>query len=154
MAKRLKNISKRSALMDISIKYNNDNIKFNLYEELMISESKINEEIMNQPSYFGFLSVLAVRLKRVMDDKASVRDRIFGELFSEYKEDIDPNTHRPLSNDVAEAKTLSEPSYIQALKEFSQAEENYGIIKACVDSFTQRSHLIQSLSANIRKESF
>jgi hypothetical protein len=152
MSKRLKQIAKRSNLMNISIQYGNDKIKFNLFEELTIDEVKLNDEIKSQPSYYGFLSVLMVRLKKKLDDKLAIKERIFAELFTDFKDEIDSNTNRPFSNDVAEAMAIAEESYQQALKEHIKAEEEYGLIKACVDSFTQRSHLIQSLSANVRKE--
>ena len=151
MSKRLKILAKNSSLTNISIQYGKEKIKFNLYEELIVNESRINEELKNQPSYYGFLSLLAVKLKRSMGDKKAELEKIKAELFIEFKGDIDKSTGRPYSNDMAEALVAQEEDYQNALKEFQKAEEDFGIIKACVDSFTQRSHLVQSLSANIRK---
>lgn len=151
MTKKLKILAKRSTLMDVSIQYGKEKIKFNLFEELQVDEGRINDELKNQPSYYGFLSILMVRLKRSMDDKKSVLDKITKDLFIDFKEGIDKSTGRPYSNDMAEALVAQEEDYQNALKEFQKAEEDFGIIKACVDSFTQRSHLVQSLSANIRK---
>ena len=149
--KKIKSLAKRSSLMDVSIQYGKDKIKFNLFEELQVDEARINDELKNQPSYYGFLSILAVKLKRSMDDKKSQLLKVEKELFIEYKEDVDKATGRPYSNDMAEALVIQEEDYQTALKEYLKAEEDYGIIKACVDAFTQRSHLVQSLSANIRK---
>lgn len=148
---KIKKIASRSSIMDISIKYGKDVVKFNLFEELVVDENKLNDELKNQPSYYGFLAMLMAKLKRVMEDKKAELNKIEKELFLEYKEDKDPHTGRPYSNDMAEASIVSEPDYIKALDNYNKAEEDYNIVKACVDAFTQRSHLIQTISANMRK---
>lgn len=151
MSKRLKILAKNSSLTNISIQYGREKIKFNLYEELIVNESRINEELKNQPSYYGFLSLLAVKLKRSMSDKKAELEKIKAELFIEFKEDIDKSTGRPYSNDLAESLVIQEEAYNEALNNFLKAEEEYELIQACVNSFIQRSHLLQSLSANTRK---
>ena len=76
MSKRLKILAKNSSLTNISIQYGKEKIKFNLYEELIVNESRINEELKNQPSYYGFLSLLAVKLKRSMGDKKAELEKM------------------------------------------------------------------------------
>lgn len=149
--KKLQKLARKSNLMDIAIQYGKDKINFNLYEELVVNENRINEELKHQPSYYGFLAILLARLKRTMEDKRATLERVSKELFVSYKEEVDTNTGRPYSNDLAESMVVSEPAYIEALSEFSSAEEDHNVIKACVDAFTQRSHLVQTLSANMRK---
>ena len=80
MSKRLKILAKNSSLTNISIQYGKEKIKFNLYEELIVNESRINEELKNQPSYYGFLSLLAVKLKRSMGDKKAELEKIKAEM--------------------------------------------------------------------------
>ena len=151
MSKKLKILAKKSSLMDISIQYGTEKIKFNLFEELIINESRINDELKNQPSYYGFLSLLLVKLKKAMDESKAELEKIKAELFIEFKGDMDKATGRPYSNDLAESLVVQEELYIKALQKYLKAEENYGLINASVNSFTQRSHLLQSLAANTRK---
>ena len=47
MSKRLKILAKNSSLTNISIQYGKEKIKFNLYEELIVNESRINEKLKN-----------------------------------------------------------------------------------------------------------
>ena len=151
MGKKLKLLARKSNLMDISIKYGKERIRFNLFEELQIDDTNVNNELKNQPTHYGFLSLLMVKMKREMDEKKSDLDKCYKSLFISYKEVTDRYTGKPNSNDVAEALAVQDGSYQIALFAYQQAEDNYGVIKACVEAFTQRSHLVQSLSANIRK---
>lgn len=137
--------------MDVSIKYGKDRIRFNLYEELMVNENRINEEIANQPTHYAFLSMLLVKLKRSMLDKKAQLDKIEKKLFLEFKQEIDRSTGRPFSNDMAESSVVQTSSYKEALDSYLKAEEDHDTIKVAVESFSQRTSLIQTLSANIRK---
>ena len=102
MSKRLKILAKNSSLTNISIQYGKEKIKFNLYEELIVNESRINEELKNQPSYYGFLSLLAVKLKRSMGDKKAELEKIKAELFIEKISEIleNPNIYDEMSNNA------------------------------------------------------
>lgn len=152
MARKIKRIAKNSTLMDIEIIYNNDKIKFNLAEELSISESRINLEITDQPTHQGFLNVLVAKLKGILEDAIRKEEKKKAQVFLSWKEERDSNTGRPYSNDIAEAHTLSDSDYQIVLKRRIKAEEDYLTIKACVDAFNQRSSLIQTIAANKRKE--
>lgn len=148
----LKKLSSTTGIMDIKIKYGKDKISFNLYEELVVDENKINEELKTQPSYFGFLTLLMVKLERLRNDKKAELGKTYATLFIYYKDKLDPNTQRPYNNDVTESLVITNKKYKEALENFNKADENYNLIKGCVDAFNQRSHLIQSLSANVRTE--
>lgn len=138
--------------MDISIKYGDEKINFNLFEELIINENKINEEIKEQPSYYGFLLILKSKLERLKNDKQASVDKLFAELYVNYKSKVDSNTNRPYANDYVEAKINRNKEYIKANQAVNKAIENLSIVNACVEAFNQRSYLLQSLSANVRKE--
>jgi len=151
MGKNLLNIISKSELMNISITYQNEKINFNLFEELSISEGKINQEIKDQPSYQGFLGVLLTHLdKKHSDEKQSLKN-IHGKYFEMYKNKKDEATGRPLSNDRVDAKILEKDKYIKQLARVNKAKFEIGLIETCVNSFNSRKDLIQSLSANVRK---
>lgn len=152
MKKKLAKLSRISSIMDISLKYGDEVIKFNLNDELKIDEAKINYELKTQPSYYGFLSLLEKRLERVEADKKAELVKVESELLIEVKTETDPLTNRPYNNDVAEAMVKSNKDYQKALKDYNQAVENKGVLQSCVRSFDQRSYLLQTLSANVRDE--
>jgi len=152
MKKKLKRIIKRSPITDVSINYGGDKIKFNLVDELKIVQQNINDELKEQPSYTGFLGLLLVKLNTIKLDREAQLIKTENELFIEFKEDVDPNTSKPYSNDLAMSYARSEDAYQEALKEYHKALENHDIIEKCVNSFNSRAFLIQTLSANTRDE--
>lgn len=138
--------------MNIRIKYGDELFKFNLYEELVINENKINNELKQQPSYYGFMGLLLIKLQRSKDDAEAEVNKKEAMLFVKYKTELDPLTNRPYSKDLTEALVIDNDEYQQALKVFNKVKESVGIISMCLKSFEQRSHLLQSLSANRRNE--
>lgn len=152
MGKNISKLIEKTSLMDINIRYGKDKIKFNLFEELQINERKINREIKEQPSYFGFLSLLLVKLEKVRDDKKATLENTHSRLYLKYKKQIDPNTNRVYSKESAEALVSINKDFQKSVEDYNRSKENFGIIKTCVDSFSTRGYLIQTLSANVRKE--
>ncbi len=138
--------------MVITLKLNGESIKIDLNEELSFSETRINKELHQQPAHYAYLSMLLVKFKKELSKSQVELEKVRGELFIEYKSDIDNETGRPYSNDLALAKVLLEEDFITAQERVIENEEKYGIVKAAVDAFNQRKDLIQSLSANLRKE--
>ena len=152
MGKKIHLLAKKSNLLDIRIKVGSELVRFNLFEELAINPTKINEELQNQPTHFAYLSVVMIQLKKKKDTLEAELQKLKDSIFIEYKEDIDPQTGRAYSNDLAEAYISQDEEYQEKLKEYKTAEDNYLLIKAAVDSFSQRSEVIRSLSANVRQE--
>lgn len=152
MKKKLAKKIENTNILDISIKYGGERINFNLAEELKISEARVNEEIKSQPSYFGFLLILMVKLDRLKNDKKAELNKIKARLFIRFKEEIDPHTNRIYSNDLAEAKVETNSRYQKALRDYNKVEEDWATIKSCVEAFQQRGSLIQTISANYRIE--
>lgn len=138
--------------MIIELNFNNETFIIDLNKELKISEERINEELLKQPTHFAFLSMLQAKFKRELSMANAKLERTRAELFIEYKRSPDPETGRPYSNDLAEANVLLEDDFKIQQKKVLDAEEKYGIIKTAVDAFNQRKDLIQSLSANLRRE--
>ena len=60
--------------------------KTNLFEELKIDEKTINKEIMEQPTYYGFLALLLVRLQKKVIDLEKEVNKVYADLFVHYKE--------------------------------------------------------------------
>lgn len=143
-----------SDLMNIAISMGGEKLSFNLFEELRIDEKTINKEITEQPSYYAFLAVLVVKLNKKVIDLEKEVNKLYAELFIDYKKDIDSSTNRPYSNDHVEAFIVSDKDYQKALKKYHEAIQDKNLIEACSKSFEQRADLIKSLNANVRKEKY
>jgi hypothetical protein len=149
---KLSKIIDKSKVQIVKLKYDKEIISFNLAEELVVNESKLNSEIKNQPSYYGFLCILMAKLERLKNDQKAQMERVEAKIFIKYKNKNDPKTNRPYSNDLAEAKAKTDEGYQKAVKKYNKTLQDFSIIKSCVGSFEQRGSLIQSLSANVRNE--
>lgn len=147
---KLKKYAISSNLMNILIKYQDEVLKFNLNEELIISEDKINSEIKDQPSVYGFLGMLCIKLKRFLKDKEMEMKKEYARLYVKFKTEKNDSTGRPPGDDMVESKIIVNLVYQNKVKEYNQAEEDFGTIEHCVKSFEERGKMIQSLSANIR----
>lgn len=146
--------AENSDLMNISINMNGERLRFNLFEELRIDEKTINKEISEQPSYYAFLAVLVVKLNKKVIDLEKEVNKLYAELFIDYKSDIDPNTNRAYSNDHVDALINTDKGYQRALKKYHGALQDKNIIEACSKAFEQRADLLKSLNANVRKERY
>ena len=145
-------ISKNSKTNIIKIKIGAEVLKFNLHNELVISEDKISQEAMEQPSVYGYLSLIQKKLFRRKEDKAAEVEKLKAKAYLRAKGEIDQYTRRPKSNEYAEYSAIADDEYQDGLKELSLIREQVGVITSCIKSFEQRASLIQTISANYRKE--
>jgi hypothetical protein len=150
--KKLISYATRSKLMDINISYGDEEFAFNLNAELVIDENRINHEAQVQPSSYAFLSMLHKKLIRQSKIAEKKMEKKYSELFIKFKGEKDEGTGRQLANETARAKILRHPAYEVLQDEFIEVEHQAMVIEVCVRSFEQRANLIQTLSANLRKE--
>lgn len=143
--------AERSKILDINLTYGTESFSFNLNTEAIVDENKINNEIKNQPSAYAFLGMLHKKLTRLSRDKKREMEKTYAMLFIKYKDALDPNTGRPIANDLVKEKVIASRRYQDSVISYHQAQENEDILETCVKTFEQRHSLIQTLSANIRK---
>ena len=138
--------------MDISVLYGAEKITFNLREELTIDENIINKQLTEQPSSYAFLAMLHKKLVRLSIDSDKKSDRAYAKAFIKEKTAVDPSTNRATSKEVAKEKAELDLIYIKMQKKASQAKEEADIVYVAVRAFEQRQSLIQTISANLRRE--
>ena len=140
-------------LMNVFIQYGEEEFSFNLFAETLIDENTINKEIHEQPSVYGSLGMLHKKLVRVAKDKEREMERIYSSMYIKFKEQIDENTGRPTANELAKEKANNSTKYQKAIKDYIEADHHAQVIGVCVKTFEGRENLLQTLSANIRKNS-
>jgi len=149
---KLRKLAENSKLMEIEIIYGDEFIHFNLYQELAVNESRLNEEIKEQPSHFAFISMIAAMLSTEVARKQGQVDKRYARIFAKEKQTIDDTTERATSKELADALVINNRSYQKLLKQLIELKNQSKIAEICVKAFDQRSFLIQTLSANLRKE--
>lgn len=151
--KSLKKQITSSSLMQVKLKYNGESFRFNLVDELSISPDKINSELKDQPTYYSFLLLLQSKLIVYKEDCERELSKIYARKYIKFSEKKNPLTGRNYSDKLAKELAIDSEEYQSAYKKLLGAKNDLGIIQSCVRGFEQRSSLIQTLSANLRKES-
>lgn len=149
--KKIPDYAASSKLMNILVTYGDEEFSFNLYEELVIDEEKINAEAQSQPSSYAFLNMLYKKLFRLYKQSEYKLEKKYKKLFLRYKKDKDALSGKAMANDMVEAMVVVNPEYQEMLAEHLELESQIMAIEVCVKGFEQRVNLIQTLSANIRK---
>ena len=140
--------------MEIDIKFGAEQFHFNLHQELIVNEGVINKEIKEQPNAYAFLAMLHKKLIRTKAEAEAQMEKKYAEIYKKYKEKTNPDTGRIYDKEYAHHIAIANPAYQAKLEKFIEASANVNDIEVCVKSFEQRANLIQTLSANIRKESY
>lgn len=148
----LKGYAKSSKLMQITINYGDETYSFNLNDELIVTEETVNREIKIQSNSYAFISMLHKKLLINKDKAEKEMEKRFSDIFIKYKEKINPVTQRPYDKEYVTHIANANPGYQKRKDDFIEAKHQYETIGTCVKAFEQRAFLIQTLSANIRKE--
>ncbi len=150
--RKINEYSHSSKLMDFVIKHNGEVFKFNLHEELKINENRISSEILAQPSSYGFLTMLHKEFIKELGHAKIEESKAYASSYLKYKKEVNPETQRSNSEEVAKQKAERSILYLKAQRKVVEINYTVNRIEACVRAFETRGSMIQTLSANRRKE--
>lgn len=145
MEKKLTKYASKAKFMNVNILMDGKTYSFNLDNELKVQLTRLSGEIKDQPRSYAFLAML--RQKLVVKQRQAEKEfkRKENDVFLGYKS----NTEK-----VTEAKALTgQNKELQKMSDRIDHMDNLkSILDICLEAFDQRSRLIQTLSANERKE--
>lgn len=141
-----------SQLMEVVIKFEAEKFKFNLYQEVKINEDDITSELTHQTSSYSFLTMLHKSLIKLVSDKKITEKRAYATSYLKYKGQTNSDTGRPNSDDMAKSFAELDDNYIKAQHDVINAQFDLNRVEACVKAFEQRKDILQTLSANSRRE--
>lgn len=153
--KSIENIINSTDILDLKVDIGNKSYTIDMREELKISESTVTSALKKQPTHYAFLATIHRRALVIKREKEGKLNKIYSTLFAKYKSDYNPVKYpRGISNDLVNAKVERNLKYIKAKKELESITAQVDVLEVYVRAFEQRSSLIQTLSANMRKETF
>ena len=152
MSKKILVLAKETNLMDISIKYGEETFRFNLYDELKVDEENLTAGLKTQPTKYAFLTTLRAKLTRVCSNLEREAKRAYAEAYQELKSGNNPTTSRAYTNEDARTAAETSPRYLKVLSKLSKAQEDRDVIDGAVRAIEQRKDVLQTISANRRKE--
>lgn len=154
--RKLSSIAEKSSLMFVSITYNGEKIRFNLNEELKIVENNISKDLTSQPRIYAFLSTLHKKLIIQYEGLEAQKNKLYGKLFNSYK--ISKTTkhyealRRPPSDDICTNLVNTNSQFTELVEKTLQAKQDMLMMASIVRAFEQRADLLQTISANRRRE--
>lgn len=138
--------------MEFDITYNDKRYRFNLYTELQVNEKRLNDKVKSHASSYSFLTMLNNAIIYEYELLEKDAERTYNKLYKQYKDEKNKNTGRANSDDMAKAMALSSKLYKKAIHKMLALKYQKNRLDKAVKAFETRAFLIQTLSANVRKE--
>ena len=132
----------------ISVKYKGKLVTINITKELSIDENIINFQLKNIPSSYAFLCLLRDNLIKKRDTLEREKNIAYSKAWLFYKE-----SDNRLNNDTANHKAMVNPKYLSIEERYLKAVHKANKLISICRAYESRERIIQTLSANIRKQS-
>lgn len=132
----------------ISVKYKGKLVTINITKELSIDENIINSQLKNIPSSYAFLCLLRDNLIKKRDTLEREKNIAYSKAWLFYKE-----SDNRLNNDTANHKAMLNPKYLSIEERYLKAVHKANKLISICRVYESRERIIQTLSANIRKQS-
>lgn len=132
----------------ISVKYKGKIVTINITKELSIDENIINSQLKNIPSSYAFLCLLRDNLIKKRDALEREKNIAYNKAWLFYKE-----SDNRLNNDTANHKAMVNPKYLSIEERYLKAVHKANKLISICRAYESRERIIQTLSANIRKQS-
>ena len=132
----------------ISVKYKGKIVTINITKELSIDENIINSQLKNIPSSYAFLCLLRDNLIKKRDTLEREKNIAYIKALLFYKE-----SDNRLNNDTANHKAMVNPKYLSIEERYLKAVHKANKLISICRAYESRERIIQTLSANIRKQS-
>lgn len=140
-------MKKETSMNILEVKIQGKKFNIDLTKELSISETRLNQAIVENPSVFVFLSQLKNEAIAKRDELERQKDIIFSKVYIATIES-NPKATKELANHKANAST----KYQVANKEFLGEKERADKLISICRAFEMKAQLLQTLSSNLRKE--
>ena len=131
----------------ISFKYKGKLVTINISRKLEINENIINSQLKNIPSNYAFLCLLRDKIIKRRDKLEKEKDYAYSKAWLYYKE-----SDNRLNNDTVSHKALTSKIYIKANDKYLKALDKANRFISICKAYESRERIIQTLSANIRKQ--
>ena len=131
----------------ISVKYKGRLVTINITKELSIDENIINSQLKNIPSSYAFLCLLRDNLIKKRDTLEREKNIAYSKAWLFYKE-----SDNRLNNDTANHKAMVNPKYLSIEERYLKAVHKANKLISICRAYESRERIIQTLSANIRKQ--
>jgi len=143
--------AKKSPMMRVRIRIGDETIKFNLAEELNFSnENNMDAYVKNHATQYSFLLMVRSKLIKIKNQAEKEAEELYSKAWAKAKNESTGG--RAPANDLCDHKAKVNKKYVAAINILNSTKENLNDVEACIKGFETRKDLLQTLSANRRKE--
>ena len=128
--------------------YNGEKIKINISKELAINEQTINSQLKEAPSSYAFLLLLRSKALKERDKLERAKELAYSEAYIYYKD----SNISGMTNEKASHKANTNKKYISLYEQWLEACDKANKLNDICKAFESRDRILQTLSANLRKE--
>lgn len=139
-------------LLTLHLNVGGEKIKVNLLKELKLVRPTLSISLRHQPSHYAFIGMAHRSLLAELQAAELDLKRITSRVFLKYAGSMNPTTGRSYSNEMAREKTNISPKVIKAEDKVLEIRANVQKLELALRAFEQKKDIMQTLSANIRKE--
>lgn len=132
----------------LSFLYNGKKYEVDLTKELKIDEVTINHQLKELPSNYLFLCLQRDKAIQKRDKLERERDEAYSKAWIYYK-DADSK----MNNEMASHKASTNQKYISLNKSYQEAVYKANKLISICKAYESRERILQTLSANLRKQS-
>lgn len=131
-----------------SFLYNGKKYEVDLTKELKIDEATINTQLKDLPSNYLFLCLQRDKAIQQRDKLERERDEAYSKAWIFYK-DADSR----MNNEMVSHKASTNQKYISLNKSYQKAAYKANKLISICKAYESRERILQTLSANLRKQS-
>ena len=142
---KLTEYSSKASFMNVSLEIDGKPYSFNLDIQLKIEEEKMVTHLKEQPRSYAFLCMLRNKVKIEIKKKAKDLERKRAARYNQLAETMEKVTD--INNKLKSNRLFKEMQDV-----IDDLDEIKSVLDIAVDSFNQRKDILQTLSANLRKE--
>lgn len=153
---RLHKYALKSKVGLVRIEFEGEKFLFNLAKEVRIVRLHLDREIIEHPPIYGFLTTLHKKLILKTKEAELELEKVCAERFLFYLMSTKSRYYKDMgatpNSTTAKELVKKDIEYLKIAQECIKLNGNKEIIEACVKAFEQRAFLLQTLSANNRKQ--
>ena len=142
--------SKDSSFSKLTIKLGSDTIKLDMYQELKISEESLDPALQKQPVNYGFVAMVYQRVTEAVKLYKLELEGFYSELYSKQEDKVINGKYQ--TKEAKENKVKTNPKYRIMQQKLIRLETQKGILEDFKRALEQKKDIMQTLSANRRKE--
>lgn len=134
--------------VSVTFEYDGEQYTLDISKELSINTNLLNDSLKNSPSSYAFLCLVRDTYLKKKETLERERDLSYAQIWIYFKE-----AYPKWNNEFTNQKTISSSKYQSICKELESITYIYDTISSICKAFESRERILQTLSANLRKQS-